>query len=137
MVSDSSPAELCARHIKNKYPNLKAVYHFGSSLDYEDDDCSDIDIAVLLDQKVSDMDWFELKSDLCLSTKRDIDLIQLRKVSIVFQNEIISKARRIYAYDDDLCTEYEALILSLYQKLNEERAEILEEISKTKKVYDI
>ena len=123
--------------LKLRLPKLQALYQFGSSLDYKLEECQDLDIAALIDGKVDEREWWDLQESLSLLVGKKLDLIQLRTVSTVFQNEIFSKARRLYSVDDDLCSDYEALNLSLYQKLSEERAEIIEEIQKSKRVYDI
>ena len=123
--------------INSKFPNVRGIYQFGSSLDYDLEDCNDVDIAVLLDSKLPELICLEFQNDLSLSTSKKIDLIQLRTVSTVFQHEIFTKGKRIYALSESFCDDYEAINLSLYQKLNEERAEILEEVKSSKKVYDI
>ena len=136
-VSEIQPLRKCIHEILNKFPKLLGIYQFGSSLEYDLKDCGDIDLAVLLNEKVSEIEWWEFQNDLSLLVKKNIDLIQLRNVSTTFQNQIFSTAKRIYSVNDSLCDDYEALILSLYQKLNEERADILEELKITRKVYDI
>ncbi len=64
-----------------------------------------------------------------------VDLINLREVSTVFQNEIITADRRIYTGDAYGADEFEMLALSFYQKLGEERREILEEFWRTGRAY--
>ena len=64
-----------------------------------------------------------------------IDLVNLRCVSTVFQNEILASGRRIYTGDFIAVQEFEMLVLSFYQKLNHERAGIIEEIRKTGRIY--
>ena len=45
----------------------------------------------------------------------------------MFQKEVVIADRRIAAADEYAADEFELLTLSLYQKLNQERAEILKE----------
>ena len=65
------------------------------------------------------------------------DLLNARKVSTVFQKEIIASGRLIYCADDDVVAEFESLTLSLYQKLNEERKAILESFDETGRAYAV
>jgi len=58
-------------------------------------------------------------------------------VNTVFQHEIIHHGRIIYNADEYATAEFEMLTMSFYQKLNEERKEILEEVMKTKRILDI
>lgn len=55
----------------------------------------------------------------------------------VFQKEIVTTGRRIACADNYAAEEFEMLTLSLYQKLNEERKEILEQFFETGKAYDV
>jgi uncharacterized protein len=67
---------------------------------------------------------------------RDVDLINLRLAPTVLQKEIVMNGRRIYQTIGTTADEFEMLVLSLYQKLNEERAEILAEGLRSGKFYD-
>ncbi len=60
--------------------------------------------------------------------KRDVDLVNVRMVNTVFQNEIIEQGRLIYSRDEYAVDVFEMQVLSGYQKLYEERAGILEDI---------
>ena len=59
-----------------------------------------------------------------------------RQVSTVMQKEIIG-GRLIYSPDRLAVDEFEMLVLSYYQKLNEERKDILESFRKTKRAYAV
>jgi hypothetical protein len=68
---------------------------------------------------------------------KDVDLINLRQVSTVFQKEIIMAERRIFYADAYAADEFEMLALSRYQKLNEERAEVLAEGLRSGRFYNV
>jgi uncharacterized protein len=98
-----------------------------------------VDIALLLPPEQAKASRMLAMSPLCSELgsllEKPVDLINLREVYTVFQKEIISADRRIYtgdAYDAD---EFEMLVLSFYQKLNQERAEILTEGLRTGRFY--
>jgi predicted nucleotidyltransferase len=113
------------------YPETQAMYLFGSyATEYERQD-SDVDIAVLLtppeSKRVGSLMGSELHFALEEMLHREVDLINLRQVPTVLQKEVIASERRIFERGSYAAQEFEMLTLSQYQKLNEERAEIVEE----------
>lgn len=113
------------------YPATQAIYLFGSyGTGYERPE-SDADIALLLppdvSQKTGSLAMSRLSSELESPLKRDVDLINLRQVSTVLRKEVVAADRRIYTGDGYAADEFEMLTLSLYQKLNEERAGIVKD----------
>lgn len=50
------------------------------------------------------------------------DLVSLRRVDTTLQAEILRTGRMIYSLDDDVRLEFETLVVSMYQRLNDERA---------------
>ena len=68
---------------------------------------------------------------------RDVDLINLRRADTVFQNEILNTARELFVFDRNSADEFSLLVMSLYQKLTAERAEIVREIERTGRVYNV
>ena len=120
------------------YPDTQAIYLFGS---YGTDDewpASDVDIALLLPpaqaKQAGSLMMSQLSVELESLLKRDVDLINLRRVSTVFQKEIIFAERRIFCADEYAADEFEMLTLSYYQRLNEERAEIIEDALATGRI---
>ena len=123
------------------YPDVQAIYLFGSyDTEHEWPD-SDVDIALLLPPKkvreagslaLSPL-WFELERLL----GKTVDLIDLRQASTVFQKEIIMADRRIYCRDEYAVDEFEMLTLSFYQKLNQERSEVLAEGLRSGRFYKV
>jgi predicted nucleotidyltransferase len=115
--------------ITTKFPNCQAIYLFGSSITKYFNEASDVDIAVLLPypevKKVGRFYSSDLSLELEQKLKKDIDLINLRQVSTVFQMEIITKGKCIFSKNKCRTNEFEALVFSFYQKLNEERKDIL------------
>ena len=113
------------------YPAVQAIYLFGTygTADVWPD--SDLDIAVLLTPQqakaAGPLALSDLRFELERLIKREVDLINLRCVPTVLQKEVIAADRRIYHGDGYTADEFEMLTLSYYQKLNEERAEIIED----------
>ena len=113
---------------------LEAVYLFGSFSEGTQTDSSDVDIALLFSKPVSKLRILagsDLQLELSRALGRSIDLVDLRSVSTVFQNEIIGSGERLLTFNEFSVDEFEMLTLSFYQKLNEERKEILEEFMKS------
>ena len=123
------------------YPDVQAVYLFGS---YGTDQAladSDVDIAVLLPHKKSHKAGSLLMSDLRFELEsmlgKSVDLINLRQVPTVLQKEVVMEDRRIYQADEYAADEFEMLTFSYYQKLNEERRGILEDVLADGRIYKI
>jgi predicted nucleotidyltransferase len=127
--------------IRQFYPNVQAIYMFGSyGTEYERAD-SDVDIAVLLPpvqaKSIRTMMLSECHLALANALHRVVDLVNIRHVSTVFQKEIITSSVIIFNQDSYAVDEFEMLVFSFYQKLNEERREILEAFYQTGKAYDV
>jgi predicted nucleotidyltransferase len=116
--------------------DLKAIYLYGSVLTEYFNKESDIDIALLLNEKLDSKALFDLSAQLSFALKRDIDLVQLDKVSTVLQFQIIQTGKRIFCKDTIFCNRYESQIFCAYVELNEMRKPYFDEIKKTGKVLN-
>ncbi len=119
-------------------PDTQAIYLFGSYVDNTVQEPSDLDVAVLLPYRsftTAHTLWWQLQEQLMDLVERPVDLINFSQASTVFQIQILRTGQRIYCPDPQSCDEYEGRTLSLYQKLNEERAEIIAAIRETGIVY--
>jgi predicted nucleotidyltransferase len=135
------PADVIIRTIRESYPDVQAIYMFGSYGTADEWPTSDLDIAVLLPpEKAKTLDpsgLLGIQSMLKSLLHKSVDLLNVRRVSTVFQKEIVMDGRRIYTGDEYAAGEFEMLALSSYQKLNEERAEILADFLLTGKAYAV
>ncbi|MFZ4703756.1 MAG: type VII toxin-antitoxin system MntA family adenylyltransferase antitoxin [Candidatus Methylumidiphilus sp.] len=113
------------------YPDTQAIYLFGSWGTEDEWPSSDVDMAVLLPplraKAVDFWGWNDLAMRLGSIAHKSVDLLNVRRVSTVFQKEVIMADRRIFCADEYAADEFEMLTLSFYQKLNQERAEVLAE----------
>lgn len=129
------------RCIRQHYSEVQAIYLFGTYGTENEWKGSDVDIALLfrgdLAESVDYVSLSKLNSALESKLQRKVDLINLRKVSTVFQKEVIAADRRIFCADQNASDEFEMLTLSYYQKLNEERKEILDEFNRTGSAYQV
>ncbi len=129
------------QRIRMAFSDVQAVYLFGSFAGGEPWPASDVDIALLLPFKTAAKAGPLYMTDLRLSLEhllmRDVDLINLREISTVFQHEIITMGKRLDCRDTLACEEFEMLVMSYYQQLNRERCEILEAFWKTGRAYPV
>ena len=125
--------------IVTAHPNTQAIYLYGTWGTEYQRASSDLDIAVLLPraaaQAVDFWAWCQLSAEVASAAKVErADLINLRCVDTSFQAEILRTGRLIQCADDETRLVFETLILSMYQRLNAERAGIREEIIKSGRV---
>ncbi|WP_205668558.1 nucleotidyltransferase domain-containing protein [Ammoniphilus sp. CFH 90114] len=98
---------------------------------------SDIDIAFLSDEKQLDQyEVFLIAQELAAKLSRDVDLIDLKQASTVFQARIVHTGKAIYCTDELKKAKFEVKALKMYTKLNEERTEILRRIEESGSVYE-
>lgn len=119
--------------ILDRVPQVQGIYLFGSFATGNAHLESDLDLALLLPPALVLQSSLvvALSQDMSELAGRDIDLILLREANTVLQNEIVTNGRVLLARDERAVAEFEMLSLSLWQKLNEERAEILSDIART------
>lgn len=112
------------------YPNVQGIYLFGSSMTGDEWPESDIDLALLLPPGAAKTARHLAVSDcaleLAMALGKEVDLLNARTVSTVFQKEIVTKGRLLFCADRFAVDEFEMLTISYYQKLNEERRGIIE-----------
>lgn len=127
--------------IRRHHPDVQAVYLFGTYGTQDEWPDSDVDVAVLLPapsaKKVGSLALGACASELGSLLGKQLDLINLRCADTVFQSEVLNTAREIYVGDRKAAAEFTLLIMSLYQKLTEERAGIVRQIMRTGRVYDV
>lgn len=123
------------------FPNVQGIYLFGSYGTEDQWPESDVDVALLLppeeSKKADHISIGQCRLDLEKALHKKVDLLDARQISTVFQKEIIAGDRCMYRADLDAIDEFEMLVLSFYQKLNEERREILAAFDVTGRAYDV
>lgn len=129
------------RIIQTHHPDVQAIYLFGSWGTEEEWPDSDVDIAMLLPpdkaKTLGALDLVKTQAELASLLHKPVDLLNLRQISTVFQKEVVMADRRIFTANEYAAEEFEMLTLSFYQKLNEERAEILSEGLRSGRFYDV
>lgn len=122
------------------YPEVQGIYLFGSCATGNEWPDSDVDVALLLSheqaKKKQDLTLSECRFELEDALNKEVDLLNARRVSTVFQKEIIS-GKLIHCADRYAVDEFEMLVVSYYQKLNEERNGILESFYRSGRAYSV
>lgn len=105
---------------------ISFVYIFGSVAKENNSKESDVDIAFFSLKEYDDFFIFQLAQKISLEINKEVDLIQLKKSSTVFQKEVIEHGKVIFEKDNIERSKFEILVLKKYSRLNEERKNIIE-----------
>ncbi|MBM3268775.1 MAG: nucleotidyltransferase domain-containing protein [Candidatus Sericytochromatia bacterium] len=111
--------------LTREWPDLWAIYLFGSRGRGGAGPASDIDLAILGPGPLPPVRLWDVAQDLASLARADADLVDLRKASTVLQAQVVSTGRRIYCSNERECDSFETYVLSSYARLNEERRDIL------------
>ena len=96
-------------------PRVQAVYLFGSQASGEADDRSDVDIAVLLGERVSFADELRLRAEVVQELHRDdVDFVVLDHAPPLLRYEVITGGRRLFARDADAVDAFEERAVIMY-----------------------
>ena len=115
--------------ILEAHPTTQAIYRYGTWGTAAQRPDIDLDLAVLLPHaeavRVDRWQWHLLAVRLAGAAGTEhADLVNLRRADTTLQAEILRTGTMIYCHDDGVRLEFETLVLSMYQKLNDERAAI-------------
>ncbi|GGJ83074.1 hypothetical protein GCM10007063_01970 [Lentibacillus kapialis] len=119
-------------------PKLDPVFLilFGSQAKGTQNDESDIDVAFYCREKnLSSYETFMLAQELAAELDMDVDLVNIREASTVFQAQVFSSGRVLYSQDEALRANVQMTVMSMYSRLNEERKIILDTIRERGSVY--
>ena len=138
MLGKNDLSDAIVKTVLRFYPDVEAVYLFGSHGTEDERRDSDADVALLFPppvaKTITNLAMSQCSHALIDILKKSVDLINLRAMNVVFQHEIIQGGRIIYQRSEYAVDEYEMTVMSLYQKLNSERAGILQDIFQTGRI---
>jgi predicted nucleotidyltransferase len=106
--------------IRSRLTGVLGVWLFGSLASGRARPESDIDLAVLAARPVDGVQLFDLGLDLGVMAGRDVDLIDLRRVSTVMRKEVVTEGVLVWAGDQAACAAFASDSLALYVALQEE-----------------
>jgi len=108
---------------------------FGSAAKLQMRADSDVDVAYLSDVEINPYQQWLLAERLAGLLKRDVHLLDLKKVSTVVQAQVVGKGKIILDQEPLRRQEYFILVLKKYARLNEEREPVLARIKERGRVY--
>ena len=121
--------------LKESLPPLTAVYLYGShNTDFADYN-SDWDFEFLHRPVIEPVILWEVKSNIESKVQASIDLVDLYLSSTLIQIEVIKKGRLIWSNDDYEVATFEYMAISLYLKLDLERACVLKDLHQRGNIY--
>lgn len=119
--------------LREELPGLAAVIVFGSfGSEYERAE-SDLDLAILMEKHQDATDsvfLWTLAQKIASKIGRDVEIINLRQASTVFAFQVLTSGTTVYCANDFALASFDTLIMSMYQRLQEERKEILDDYEK-------
>jgi uncharacterized protein len=122
--------------VRQGVPELQAVYIFGSAVDGRLRGDSDIDLAVLAARLVESEILFALAQTCSRLVGREVELVDLRAVPVVFQAQIVGRGRRLGVPNEDREADFfENQVLSCYAAFAEERRPVVNEILKRRSIH--
>ena len=120
--------------VQSRFPNLLALYAFGSRVTGQATSESDLDLAILVDGPVDPFAIFTLAGEIAEIAGLEVDLVDLRAASTVMQHQIITTGERWWQRDSR-AARYEATILNMKTSLDEARAGLIGDILNRGSVY--
>lgn len=97
---------------------IRLIYIFGSYAKGNNNEKSDIDIAVLLNNDYNPMDKLELIGELASVLRReDIDLVILNSANPVLRHQVIKYGKLIYMESEDVKVDFEVKVLKEYMDM--------------------
>ena len=113
--------EFLQKHLTGVY----ALYLYGSFASGVATTESDVDLAFLSDEQISNVDKWKVQEKLAAELNKDVDLVNLKDASTVLRKEIVEKGNLLYSSDRYKTESFEMTTLSMYMDLNESRKDIL------------
>jgi predicted nucleotidyltransferase len=109
--------EALARRVEAVFPEAAGVWLHGSVADGTARPDSDVDIAILPDRRIDPLDLLGRAQEVAAGLGREVDLVDLWRVSTVLRFEVVTGGRRIAARDPFACDRFETATIGMYQDL--------------------
>nr|WP_204464421.1 nucleotidyltransferase domain-containing protein [Shouchella xiaoxiensis] len=119
--------------------NPSFIVLFGSMANETSRPDSDIDLAFYPNEKhaaTSAYELFLIAQELADHLKREVDLINIRTASTVFQAQIYGTGILLHAQNKAFYQQQRMTALSMYARLNEERKPVLDKIKESGSIYE-
>lgn len=120
--------------LKEKF-ECEAIVIFGSYVRGTNTEKSDVDIAFKTNKEIDSQEQFELVQELEEILGKDIDLVNLDKITDVFRYEILMNGKTLYCKDSFKFDMYKLDMYREYLELNESRKDIIERVKNGGTIY--
>ena len=80
------------------------------------------------DQSLDMLTRLEYQDQLAVIAGREVDLVNIREINLIFQHEIVATGQRIFTADEAACVDFEVDMLMMYIDFNMARQAILNDI---------
>lgn len=132
---DTDAEQFVREQLLQAFPNALGIYAFGSRVQGTANAQSDLDLAILVAGYADPLQLFEMANQLADKLGYEVDLLDLRAATTVMQYQVITTGRRLWAKDvqADL---FDVFVLNEKLDFDELRAEQLNEIRETGRIYD-
>lgn len=104
------------------------VYLFGSYVKGGCTSQSDLDVAIFLEKDIDAYELFMKAQKMSSVLGIDVDLVQLRPATTVFQKEVVGGGTVLYEKSRLQREMFEMNVIKKYLRLNEERKEIIDSL---------
>ena len=112
-----------------KEGNIKVAYLFGSYANGKYNENSDIDIAVMYKEQVNEYDHAGKSIDVSrVFSDISVDYIDLERVNVFLQFEILSKGKIIYCEDEQGLIDFTRRVQDLYIEMDYERKKYIQTV---------
>ncbi|MBM3270484.1 MAG: nucleotidyltransferase domain-containing protein [Candidatus Sericytochromatia bacterium] len=116
--------------IRARWPDVVAIFRFGTAGTDQERPDSDLDLAVLPAAPIDPGELWAAAEELASLARKDVDLVDLLAASMVLRARIVATGDVLYCADEAACGAFAAHAMSDYTYLNLERKGILEDIQK-------
>jgi predicted nucleotidyltransferase len=120
--------------IRAAFPNILAIYLFGSRANGTANSESDLDLAILIAGYAKPLRLWDVSNNLAEIAGCDVDLLDMRAASTVMQYQILQTGRRLWAngLEADL---FDCFVLTEKLHFDQSRAGLLADIQNRGTVY--
>ena len=116
-------------------PDTEAIYRFGSRAVGAMHATSDVDLAILTNSPLDAKVRYDLQERVADRLHVQVDLLDLRVASTVMRVQVLEHGELLFERDGHRREIFEALALSAYARLNEERRAIIDDIYSRGRVH--